>query len=660
MKTKLLNELSKEWIPNLSLFVQSDALEVIPELLDELLNQDKQWFSNLLAKNNEDLVFDDIICEWKFCYLRKILNELSSIQDNAALRTIILDFMWTYQDFCNEKDYSVDYYNKLVWMYENMDLDEEQKRLLYLSIRAYKDRGINLPLQTQEKIKKINKELLELWEKFQNNVKDDQSNFSYYFSDDSSIKDLPKSLLEKAKLAAWERWWYLFDADPNGLIDLMRYCTDPKVRKDIYDIREQWATKWKFDNRENALSLLRLNDEKAKLMWYKDAGSMFLADTMAKTPETAKKFISKISKKAYWKAKIEYKRLEEYFWLDELKYYDLQYYSRKFKEENYQIDDEKIKEYFEFNHVLSWLFNFVEKFFGINMKYIETDNAEQICYEVYYQWKQISYFVLDPFYRKWKRSWAWADFLREKSKGDLPIVINVLNLSKVENWPILLKLRDCETLFHEFLHSIHAMVWKSRYSEVSSFAVEWDFVELPSQLLENRVSDTESLEKISSHYQTWESLPKDILDKFDKLSTYWMGHWVLRQNELGLVDLNLYTSDIPNSVEELDKKILNIVNQNSVFQKWEEYKMYCSFLHIFWWWYESKYYSYMRADQLQADVFSKIKSEWMMDPKVWKEYLEKILAQWALKPWKELFFDFMWRDVSEQALIEKYWLDTQE
>ena len=660
MKKKLLNELSRKWIPNLSLFVDEKALEVVPELLNELLDEDKKWFQNLLSKKNEDLNFDDIVCTWKFCYLWNILYELSSIQDNLTLRNIILNFMWTYQDFCNEKDYSVDYYNKLVWMYENMNLDDEQKRVLYLSIRAYENRGINLPWETQEKIKKINKELLELWEKFQNNVKDDQSEFSYYFSDDSSIKDLPKPLLEKGKLAAWDKWWYLFDADPNGLIDIVRYCTDPKVRKDIYDIRESWATRWKYDNRENVLQFLKLNDEKAKLMWYQNAWYMFLADKMAKTPDNAKEFISKISKKAYWKAKIEYKRLEEYFWLDELKYYDLQYYSRKYKEENYQIDDEKIKEYFEFNHVLSRMFDFVEKIFDIKMRQIKTDNMDQMCYEVYYGWKQISYFILDPFYRKWKRSWAWANLLREKSDVSLPIVINLLNLSRVENWPILLTIRDCESLFHEFWHAIHAMIWKSKYAELSGFSVEWDFVELPSQLLENWVSDTESLEKLSKHYKTWETLPKDVLDKLDKLSTYGMWKWALRQNELALVDLNLYTSDIPNSVEELDKKILEIVNENSIFQRWEEYKMYCSFLHIFGWWYESKYYSYMRADQLQADIFSKIKAEWMMDPKVWKEYLEKILAQWALKPWKELFFDFMWRDVSEQALIEKYWLDSQE
>lgn len=670
MKTKLLNELSKKWHPDLSVFIQPEALEVMPELLDDLLNEDKQWFQDFLEIKNEELKFDDIPFDSKFLYLWSILDTLQSIRSAWALRGIILDFIWKFQDFCNERDYSVKYYNKLVWMDENMQLDEEQKRLLYLMITEYKNRWIDLPAEKQERIKELNKELVELWEKYKNNMKDDQSQFSYYFPDDSSIKDLPKSVLEKAKLAAGEKWGYLFDADPNGLIDIIRYCTDPKIRKEIYDIRESWATKWKYDNRENVLKILKLSDEKAKLMWYKNAWSMFLVDTMAGCPERAKDFISKISKKAREKAKFECERLKKYFWLDELRYYDLSYYSRKYKEENYQINEEEIKQYFEFDHVISWMFDFAEKFFGITMKFVESGNRGEMWYEVYLDWKIVAYFVLDAFYRKGKRAWAWTNVLRNKSDDHLPIFTNVSNFSKAENWPTLLRMNDVTTLFHEFWHAVHLIAWKSRYPGLTGFNAKWslvepsnveyDFVELPSQLLENRVDDVESLERLSKHYKTWESLPKDILDKLDKLSTYWMWNWVLRQNELALVDLNLYMSDIPNSIEELDKKILEIVNENSIFQRWEEYKMYCSFLHIFWWWYESRYYSYMRSDQLQADVFSKIKSEWMMNPKVWKEYLEKILAQWALKPWKELFFDFMWRDVSEQALIEKYWLDSQE
>ena len=670
MKDRLLNELSKGWIPDLSLFVQPEALKVMPELLDDLLNEDKKWFQNFLAIKNEELKFDDIAFDSKFLYLWSMLDTLISMWDDSELRNIVLNFIWKFQDFCNERDYSVEYYNKLVWMDKNMDLDEEQKRVLYLAISEYKNRWIDLPIEKQDKIKELNKKLVELWEKYKNNLKDEQSEFSYYIPDDSSIKDLPKSILEKTKLAAWERWWYLFDADPNSLIDLIRYCTDPQIRKEISDIRNLWGTKWKYDNREVVLQFLKLNDEKAKLMGYKDAWSMFLVDTMAGTPERAKDFISKISAKAREKAKFEYERLQKYFWLDELKYYDLPYYSRKYKEENYQIDDEKIKEYFEFNHVLSWMFDFAESFFWIGMRYIQTGSQWEMWYEVYLDWKLVSYFMLDAFYRKGKRAWAWTNVMRNKADDHLPIFINVSNFSKAENWSTLLDVYDIETLFHEFWHALNLIAWKSRYPVLDAFNAKWslvepsnveyDFVELPSQILENRVDDKWSLEKMSEHYKTWEHLPKNIIEKLDKLSKYGMWHWVLRQNELALVDLNLYTSDIPNSVDELDKKILDIVNKNSIFQRWEEYKMYCSFLHIFGGWYESKYYCYMWSDQLQADVFSKIKAEWMMDPKVWKEYLEKILAQWALKPGKELFFDFMWRDVSEQALIEKYWLDSQE
>lgn len=660
MKDQILKELSIKWIPDLSLFEKDDAIALIPELLSELLDEDKKWFQSVLAKKNEELKFDDIICNWKLWYLWNVLETIVSTDNNIQLRNIVKDFMWIYQDFLDDMAYSVEYYDKLVWMKNNLKLDDEQNRILELDIKAYKQRGIDLSIDTQKKIKELNKQIIEVGENFKSNLVDEQSEFSYYLPDDSSIQDLPKDLLTKAKAAAWENWWYLFDATPNWLIDLIRYSTDSKVRKYICDTRESWASKWKYDNRENVLLLLKLNQEKAQLMWYKNAWEMFLVDTMAQTPQVAKEFILKISKKAKEKAKFESERLKKYFWLDILDYYDLSYYSRKYKEENYQINDEEIKQYFEFDYVLSWMFDFVKKFFWVSMKLIETENQNQMWYEVYYEWEQIAYFMLDAFYRKGKRSGAWTEILRRKSDTELPIVINVSNFSKVENGPTLLKISDLETLFHEFGHAIHAMLWKSKYSELSWFNVERDFVELPSQLLENWVDDSVSLAKLSKHYQTWESLSQEILDKLDKLSTYWMWNRVLRQNELALVDLNLYMTKVPESVEELDEKILGIVNQNTIFKRWEEYKMYCSFLHVFGWWYESKYYSYMRADQLQADVFSKIKSGWMFDPKVWNEYVEKILKQWACKPARELFYDYMWRAVSEQALIEKYGLDSEE
>ena len=264
--------------------------------------------------------------------------------------------------------------------------------------------------------------------------------------------------------------------------------------------------------------------------------------------------------------------------------------------------------------------------------------------------------MLDAFYRKGKRPWAWADYLREKGNGQLPIVVNVCNFQKAESWPSLLYLRDVETLFHEFGHALHAMLAGSPYADLSGFNVEWDFVELPSQLMENWVSDPEALKTLAKHYQTWLPMPEKLVQTLQDLKSFMMGNWVSRQNELVLLDMTLYTSLIPNSVEELDQKILEIVNQYSIFPRGEEYKMYCAFLHIFGGGYEAKYYSYMRAELLEADVFQKIKKAWIFNPEIWSAYKEKILVPWTRKPAAELFFDFMQRGPSDEALMKKYGL----
>ena len=302
---------------------------------------------------------------------------------------------------------------------------------------------------------------------------------------------------------------------------------------------------------------------------------------------------------------------------------------------------------------MSWLHSFVEKFFGIEIKKT-WETKDNLYYEVFKNWNLISYFFLDAFYRPGKRPGAWADILRAKNSKQLPIILNVCNFQKSESWTTLLKLSDVETLFHEFGHALHAMLAESKYPELNGFNVEWDFVELPSQLLERWASEPEALRQLSKHYQTWEPLPDEMLENIKKLSTFMMGNWVIRQNELAIVDLMLYSDKVPENIEELDQKILEIVNQHSLFKRDERYQMYCCFLHIFGGGYAAGYYSYMRAEALEADVFSKIKENWFFNPEIWHHYRDQILAQGTKKPAIELFEDFMGRELDPQALIEKY------
>ena len=660
MKTKLLNELQKQGIPNFSLFQTSEALAILPELLLELLEQEKADFQALIQKNNESLTFEDFVPTFPVAYLWKIVKHLDTVETSKEMRKVISEFRPKYQDFWNQVAYSQPYYQKMLWASKHLNLNADQKRRFERYLKSFQHRGIDLPKEKQEELKALKKQLSKLREKFQHNVVDEQSAFLLYFDDEADFQEMPEELLAKMKALAAEKWELAVNADPNLLLAVSKYCSNPKIIKQVAFQREQWATEGKFDNRPLALELLKLNQEKAKILGYVNAGEMFLWATMAQDPDQVFDFIKPISAKAMQKAKSEVQTLQEYFQLPDLPSYDLAYYTRKYKEEQYALNDEELKQYFEFESVLKWLHIFVFKFLGVELR-ARAESAfwslgHERRYEVYHQGELVAYYMLDAFYRKGKRPWAWADYLREKGNGQLPIVVNVCNFQKAESWPSLLYLRDVETLFHEFGHALHAMLAGSPYAELSGFNVEWDFVELPSQLMENWVSDPEALKTLAKHYQTWLPMPEKLIQTLQDLKSFMMGNWVSRQNELALLDMTLYTSPIPNSVEELDQKILEIVNQYSIFPRGEEYKMYCAFLHIFGGGYEAKYYSYMRAELLEADVFQTIKKAWIFNPEIWSAYKEKILIPWTRKPASELFFDFMQRKPSDKALMKKYGL----
>ena len=214
-------------------------------------------------------------------------------------------------------------------------------------------------------------------------------------------------------------------------------------------------------------------------------------------------------------------------------------------------------------------------------------------------------------------------------------------------------MRDVETIFHEFGHAIHEMLSESKHSELSGFGVEWDFVELPSQLLENWVWEEQSLTQLARHVDSWEAIPKEMLEKLEALKTFMSGSFVARQNEFALLDMTLYSTQVPETVEQLDENVLKIVNEYSLFKRGTDYKTYASFWHIFGWGYAAGYYSYMWAEIIEADIFETIKELWMFNREVWEKFIATILWQWTRKKASELFFDFMWREVSDYAFMQR-------
>lgn len=661
LKEKVISELKNKNFPDLKFLFSSEVLEIVTDILESELENEKIKFEDFLKQENSSLTFDSFEDDGVLYYLWSLLNHLENVDTSDKLREIIEDFRPKLQDFSNDLAYSKPYFEKLEYVFENVSLDSEQKRIMEKRIKAYKDRWIDLPPQRQEEIKKINKRLWELSDKFTNNIVDDEKTFEYLITDYEVIKNLPNDVLEIAKKAWEQKWWYLFDSDPTSFSAIMKYCSDRKIRQDFELSWNTTSSKWKFDNRELVLEILKLKDAKAKILGYKNYAELSLNDKMANSPEQVFELLESISEKSVSKAKIELQDLKDYFWLQDLQTYDLAYYSRILREEKYEVDEKIIKQYFEFEDVLSYLHRFIEKFYSIEIKKIkvETYDSEVRIYEIYKENKLISYYFLDPYYRKTKRPWAWADNLREKEylpTQSVPVILNVCNFQKASSGKTTLYLRDVETLFHEFWHALHELLSESKYSELSGFWVEWDFVELPSQLLENWVSDKESLKNMSKHVETWECLSDEMIEKIDNLKYFMTGMFLARQCEFALLDMSLYSSDIVWDIDALDKKILQIVNKYSIFKRWEDYKMYCSFNHIFGGWYAAGYYSYMWAEIIEADVFSKIKEMWMFSPETWEKLLKTIIWQWTRKKASELFFDFMWRDVDNKAFMKRYWI----
>ena len=683
IKNKIIKELEKSEIPDLKFLYSEEVLDVAEELLWEFLQEEKKDFEKKLKLDNSKINFSLFEEDSKLDFFWSLLNHLNNINSSEKIRKIIENFEPKLTEFTNEIAYSKRYFEMYEYCLNNCELDEEQRKIIEDTVKYYKIRWINLSKEKQEELKKINLEWSKLSTKFSNNVLDSEKEFEYFLEDDEFLKEFPESDLENARNLYKEknpnplsgaknekvpdkgfRVWYAFDSSHSSYLAIMKYCSSSEIRKHFADAHSSFASKWKYDNREIILKIIKLKNKKAQILWYKNYAELSLEFKMAESPKQVIDLLSDLSQKAKKKAKKEIEEIKDFFVLKELNSWDMAYYSRILKEKKYKLDDKKLKQYFEFENTKKVLFDTVQKLYWVEMKLCphlttpfkggEKYSKNVEFYEVYKDWKFISYFIWDYFYNPNKRSWAWADELRSKFNDRKAIVVNVMNFVKAKSWPTLLTLWEVETMFHEFGHALHSMLSKSKYSELSGFWVEWDFVELPSQLMEKWASDDVTIKNVAKHYKTWENLSDDLYKALKKLKYFWTWNFVFWQNIYSIIDMMFHSWEEFKNIEDLDKKFLEKVNELSIFKKEENYKMYCSFSHIFAWWYSAWYYSYMWADILVDEIWAKFKKNWVFDKKTANKFEEKILAAWSIKKAKYMFDDFMGRWVSINAfLIEK-------
>jgi peptidyl-dipeptidase Dcp len=555
---------------------------------------------------------------------------------------------------------------------DTLTLDAEQKVLLEKTYRSFANNGANLPLAQQQRLQDINLKLSQLTTAFGNNITMSTMAWSKTITDETELDGVP----DRVKQA------FAHDAKKRGLpagsfvitlgqksAEVLAHAKNRALREEVFKAQNAVAYGGEYDNTGNILEIVKLRHEKAQIMGHNTYADMILQGRMAQTSKTVEDFLARNLTVYKDAAKAEGQKVKDLAAADgitDYKPWDGAYYSRKLQERDYNLDTEELRPYFELNRVLDGLFDHAGKLFNIGFtaadgKYpVYADDMR--VFEVYDKKDGglIGVFYTDYYERPGeKRPGAWMNAFRNAgldASGTMhvPHVINVCNYAKpAPGAPTLLSLNDVTTLYHEFGHGLHGLLGRGKYPSLTGTNVQWDFVELPSQLQENWVMEKRVLDNFAVHYQTGAKMPKALIDKARAADKFGVAGMGLRQTWLGMLDMAWNNADPATikNVEELEERIGTLTG---TFNKAANFgAMSTRFSHIFSGGYAAGYYSYKWAEVLEADIFeTKFKGK-LYNRQNADELRSKIYAAGGTRLPMDLFVDYMGRKPDPDALFRR-------
>ena len=545
-----------------------------------------------------------------------------------------------------------------------------QKKAIENSLRDFELSGISLPEDKQKRYGEISARLSELSSDFSNNVLDATMGWDIVITDESQLKGLPESALEAAKLSAESKGkkGYRFTLEFPSYYPVLTYCENRELREMMYKeyatrASDQGSNAGKWDNSANIDEKLKLRRELAQLLGFATYADYSLATKMAENPQQVVEFLEDLANRAKKQAKEELcalKAFANHACSEQLEPWDIAYYSEKQKQALYAINDEELRPYFPEDRVLSGLFELMKRIFGLRIEEkfgIDTWHKDVRFFQIYdEQGEERGAFYLDLYARENKRGGAWMDdCINQKRFADgslqKPVAYLTCNFNKpIGNKPALFTHDEVTTLFHEFGHGIHHMLTQIEVGDVAGInGVPWDAVELPSQFLENWCWEEEALAFISGHYETGEPLPKEKLTQLLKAKNFQAAMFVVRQLEFGLFDFRLHLAE-PREGLVLDT--LKAVKAEVAIVKTPEWvRTPHSFSHIFAGGYAAGYYSYLWAEELSADAFSKFEEDGIFNRETGQSFLDNILTRGGSEEPMVLFERFRGRKPTLDALL---------
>lgn len=600
-----------------------------------------------------------------------IFFNLNSAETNEEIQKIAQEASPLLSEFSNDIALNADLFKRIETVYKNknsLDLSTEQSTLLEKRYKSFSRNGANLPADKKEQLREIDKELSQLSLKFGENVLAETNKFEMLLTDEADLSGLPDGAKEAAKALAEskEKKGWLITLDYPSYIPFMTYANNRELRKKLaLAFGAKGFHKDDLDNQEVVLKIANLRHERAKVLGYKSHANYVLEERMAETPEKVFSFLNEILEKAKPAAEREFKQLENFAkeldGIDQLQKWDGAYYSEKLKQKLFDLDDEKLKPYFKLENVIEGVFQIATNLFGLQFE--ETDQVDKYHEEVktYHvtdtQGNFIAEFYADFHPRPGKRNGAWmTSYKPQMRKDDInvrPHISIVCNFTKpTPSKPSLLTFNEVTTLFHEFGHALHGMLANTTYPGLSGTSVYWDFVELPSQVLENWCYEKEALELFAKHYETSEVIPMELVQKIKESSTFMEGMTTMRQLSFGLLDMSWHSQN-PANIKDVKTHEKKAFSGTSLYPDVAENCMSTSFSHIFQGGYSAGYYSYKWAEVLDADAFEYFKENGIFNKEVATKFKDNVLSQGGTENPMTLYKRFRGQEPKPEALLKR-------
>jgi peptidyl-dipeptidase Dcp len=591
---------------------------------------------------------DDVIKETA----KTIAPELAAHRDNILLNEALFDRV------------TVVYEQR-----EKLGLGGEQLRLLEETHKHFVRAGANLEDAAKDRLREINADLASLSQEFGENLLDETNEFELLVTDPADLGGLPASLValaaEEANRRGHDCECWVFTLQRPSINPFLQYSPNRELRKQIFD---GYAMRGDNDNEHDNKSIIarivQLRAERADLLGYESHAHYVLSDNMAQTPDNVYELLEQIWEPALNAARIDRGDLQAMMEAggidDRLRGWDWRYYTEKVRKARYDIDEDALRPYFEVNAVRDGVFGLATGLFGLSFEArddIPRWHPDQQVFEVKdADGSHLAILYLDYFARASKRGGAWMNALRPQSnlgRYVTPIVTNNFNFpAPTAGSPSLLSLAEAQTFFHEFGHALHGMLSNVTYESLGGTNVPRDFVELPSQVLENWMRTPEVLNMFAKHYETGEPIPAEVVDKIVATSKFDQGFETVEYLAAAFLDLAYH---VRTSAEAVEPRAFEARAMTEIGLIEEIVPRYRSgyFAHIFAGGYSAGYYSYIWAEMLDADTFMAFRENGLFDQSIAAAYREHILSKGGSRPGMELYRNFLGRDPEIGPLLEK-------